>query len=164
MKMCRRGIGSTSSIFPRLCSTKKMAAAISAPAIWSIPKTRTLTGSMSAPTGSCCTITIRQESISARENTPVFPGKNILISAFCLLASFSGSSTRRVNDGSMMRPYAILMKKSLIFFGFWPSNSLALVAPPGRIAPRRRSNLSWLRPLLHARQARASFRPACYTF
>lgn len=78
---------------------------------WSLPKTRTLTGSMSAPTGSCCTITIRQESISGLENTPVFPGKNILISAFCLLASFSGSSTRRVNDGSMMRPYAILMKK-----------------------------------------------------
>jgi 3-octaprenyl-4-hydroxybenzoate carboxy-lyase Rift-related domain len=40
-----------------------------------------------------------------------FPGKNILISACCLLASFSGSSTRRVNDGSMMRPYAILLKK-----------------------------------------------------
>src|SRR4030095_10737091 len=65
-----------------------------------------------------------------------------------------------VDDATLRNPH----EKSLIFFGFWPSNSLALVAPLGRIAPRRRSNLSWLRPLLHARQARASFRPACYTF
>ena len=76
-KMCRRAIGSTSSIFPRLCFTKRMAGATSAPVIWSLPKTRTLTGSMSAPTGSCCTINIRRGFISVLENTPAFTGRNI---------------------------------------------------------------------------------------
>src|SRR5262245_7094281 len=53
---------------------------------------------------------------------------------------------------------------SLISFDFWPLNWLALVVSPRRISPRRRSNLWWLRPWLHARQEHASFRPACYTF
>jgi UbiD family decarboxylase len=81
MKMCRREIELTSSIFPRPCFTKKMAAAISARVIWSSPKTRTLTGSMLALTGSCCTINIRREFISVLENTPASIGRNILTEA-----------------------------------------------------------------------------------
>src|SRR5262245_26070196 len=53
---------------------------------------------------------------------------------------------------------------SFISFDFWRLNWLALVVSPRRIAPRRRSSLWWLRLWLHARQARASFPPACYTF